>query len=189
MSDRKLRWKKVASKRGPKLPLFDVRYDQLRHPESDALFTRLVFESADWVNVVARTKDGLLVMVEQYRFGIEDLTLEPVGGLVDEGEEPIEAAKRELLEEAGFGGGEWRSLGHVQANPAIQNNLCHLWFADGVEKVGDQQPDSGEAIRIHLMTLEEVKLATTDGRFLHPLGQATFARVFDIWDQSLSGET
>ena len=86
MSD-ELTWKKLASREGPELPLFRVRLDRLQHPTSDRTFERLVLEAPDWVNVAAVTDDGRIVMVEQYRFGVGALTLEPVGGLVDAGED------------------------------------------------------------------------------------------------------
>ena len=81
----------------------------MRHPTSERVLKRLVLESVDWVNMVALTKDGLSIMVDQYRFGIGERTLETSGGMVDAGETPLAAAQRELLEETGYGGGVAKS--------------------------------------------------------------------------------
>lgn len=182
MPDKDLWWKNLGSEAGPELPLFNVRYDRLQHPTSDDEFKRLVLDTPDWVNVVAVTGNGELVMVEQYRFGIGDLSLEPVGGIVDPGENSEQAAKRELLEETGYGGGEWHYLGAVNANPAFHNNDCHMWLAQGVEKQQEQALDSGEAIRVHLMSEADIRKLIADGRFKHPYGLITLSRVFPIWD-------
>ncbi len=182
MDEEALRWTKLGSVAGPDLPLFQVRFDRMRHPTSSAEFQRLVLEAADWVTVVAITSDARIVMVEQYRFGVGEVTIEPVAGTVDRGEESLDTAKRELLEETGFGEGNWRYLGSVQANPAIQNNLCHHWLADGVVLLQAPTPDAGEAIRVHLMTLDEVREAIDKGTLKHPLGLSALSRVFPLWD-------
>ncbi len=108
--DARLEWRRERSERGPALGILDVRFDWMRHPTSERVLKRLVLESVDWVNVVALTKDGLSIMVDQYRFGIGERTLETPGGMVDAGETPLAAAQRELLEETGYGGGKWRNL-------------------------------------------------------------------------------
>jgi ADP-ribose pyrophosphatase len=181
-NDDALLWEKLGSEAGPELPLFGVRLDTMRHPTSAEEFERLVLEAPEWVTVVAVTSDGKIVMVDQYRFGVGVITTEPVGGLVDPGEDSLAAAKRELLEETGFGGGAWRYLGSVQANPAILNNLCHHWLVEGVDVVQSPTPDDGEAIRVSLMTLDEIKDAISAGKLRHSLGLSALSRVFPLWD-------
>ena len=182
MKDEDLLWVKVATEAGPELPLFRVRFDTMRHPTSSAEFQRLVLETSDWVTVVAVTTTGKIVMVEQYRFGVGELTIEPVAGTVDRGEDSFGAAKRELLEETGFGEGNWWYLGSVQANPAIHDNLCHHWLVEDVVVVQSPAPDAGEAIRVHLMTLDEIKEAIAVGKLKHPLGLSALSRVFPLWE-------
>ena len=182
MKDEALCWTRLGSEAGPELPLFRVRLDTMQHPTSSAEFQRLVLESPDWVTVVAITTDAKIVMVEQYRFGVGELTIEPVSGLVHCGEDSLNAGKRELLEEAGFGEGTWRYLGSVQANPAIQNNLCHHWLVEDAVSLQAPTPDSGEAIRVHLMTLDEIRDAIAVGTLKHSLGLSALSRVFPLWD-------
>jgi 8-oxo-dGTP pyrophosphatase MutT (NUDIX family) len=98
------------------------------------------------------------------------------------GEDSLVAAKRELLEETGFGGGSWQYLGAVQANPAIQNNLCHQWLAKDVVSVQPAKLDEGEALRVHLMTLDQIKEAIATGRLRHPLGLSALSRVYPLWE-------
>ncbi|MEC8833311.1 MAG: NUDIX hydrolase, partial [Pseudomonadota bacterium] len=135
----------------------------------------------DWINVVALTENGRSIMVEQYRFGVGSCTVETPGGMVDAGETPLQAAQRELKEETGYSGGKWKSLGAVQPNPAIHSHLCHHFLAQGVVKNDPQDLGQGEAIAVHLYTIDQVRAAIIDGTLRHVLAISALSRVFDLW--------
>lgn len=188
MRNDELHWECVGSERGPDLILFQTRYDQMRNPRNQRVMRRVVLESVDWVNMVARTASGGLVMVEQHRFGIGTTTLETPGGMVDAGEDSLAAAKRELLEETGYGGGTWTYLGAVEPNPAIHPHLCHHWLADAVVELADPDPGHGEAIAVHVVTEGEMRAAVASGWLRHALALSALARVYPLWpDRSTRG--
>jgi ADP-ribose pyrophosphatase len=176
-----LDWRLEDRRYGDDLILFRARYDHCRHPVSLQVYERIVLESVDWVNLVALTADGRCVMVRQYRFGVGYATLETPGGMVDAGETPLAAAQRELAEETGYRGGTWDYLGAVEPNPAFHNHLCHHYLARGVERRGEQQLGGGEAIRVELLTEQEVVGAVQAGQLKHALALSALARVFDLW--------
>lgn len=95
-------------------------------------------------------------MVEQYRHGLQDIFTELVAGVAELGENPLEAAKRELLEETGFGGGEWKLLTVLSANPGSQNNLSYSFIATGVEKITSQHLDATEDINVRVLSRDKV---------------------------------
>ena len=174
-------WPKRRTKKGQDLGILQVRFDWLEHPKSKDVLKRLVLESVDWINVVAVTLDERLVMVEQYRFGIETCTLETPGGMVDEDEEPLRAAQRELLEETGYGGGKWSYLGAVEPNPAFHPHLCHHYLARDVELLGSQELGKGEAIEVKLCTVDAVREAVQSGYCRHSLALSALSRVYSLW--------
>lgn len=128
-----------------------------------------VMNCPDFVNVVALTSDGLCVLVEQWRHGSQELTLEIPGGLVDAGESAETAARRELLEETGFEAAEWIKIGVCRPNAAIQSNHCTTFLALDARLVAAPSFDAHEHCVVHTLPWPEVVARVRDGRIDHAL--------------------
>ncbi|MDE7419872.1 MAG: NUDIX hydrolase, partial [Muribaculaceae bacterium] len=120
---RKEKWDILVSEYLIRRPWLTARRDKVRLPDGRINPEHYVLEYPDWVNVIAITEDGKFVMVEQYRHGLRDVYTELVAGVIEQGEDPLDAAKRELLEESGYSGGEWEPMMVIGQNPSTCNNL------------------------------------------------------------------
>ena len=100
--------------------------------------------------------------------------------MVDPGEEPIEAARRELLEETGFASDRWTSLGSVAPNPAFLTNRCHHFLAEGAVRRGEPALDGGEDIVVRLVPLADLAARIRAGEVDHALVLTAIQRVADL---------
>ena len=170
MKDMKdMKWKILSSEYLIKRPWLTARRDVVELPDGRINKEYYVLEYPTWINVTAITKDGQMVLVRQYRHALGQTNFEIVAGVVEQGESPLEAAKRELLEEASYGGGEWREIAVVSANPSTTTNLTHCFLATGVEKISGQHLDATEDIEVYLFSQEEVKEMIRRGDFVQSL--------------------
>ncbi len=128
-----------------------------------------ILHSADWAQIVPLTEYGRVVMVNQYRFGTKENSWEFPGGIIDEGETPLHAAKRELLEETGYASKRVRSLGKVSPNPALFNNTSHIFVAEGCVKVSGVNFDENEEIETRLFKLTELDAMVKRGKISHSI--------------------
>lgn len=149
-------WTLLGSRPVSEHRIFRLRYDRYRVAPTGAERDFVVIESADWVNVVPLTPDGQVVLVRQFRHGNRRLSLEIPGGIIDAGESPEAGAVRELREETGYVPQRLRLLGRVAPNPAIQNNWCYTYLAEGCRPTAESEPEQFERIQVELRALAEI---------------------------------
>ncbi len=181
MSDvRPLPWTVHSSEQGPDLLIARARFDNVENPRTGKRLRRLVLEVPSWCNVVALTPERRVVVVRQFRFGTGTVTTEIPGGVVDQGEDPEETARRELREETGYTAERWSSLGAVDPNPAFQTNVCHHYLAEDARRTHDVELDAGEDIVVDTLDLAELRERVLSGEGRHSLVVCALARILDL---------
>ncbi len=132
-------------------------------------FDAHLLEYDNEIIVFALTRKQEVVLIRQYRHGVQKIILELPGGSVDDGESPLEAAKRELMEETGYVSNTFLEVGQGSPNPAIYTNRIHYFFAMDAEQIGKQSAYDTDAIEILLVPLEEVIAMAKNGELIHSL--------------------
>ncbi len=163
-------WQKRHSRYLGHYPVFNLREDIRVSPRTGAELPFYVLETPDWTNIIPLTPDAMVVMIHQYRMGTETVTLEIPGGILDRSDKtPIEAARREMLEETGYDSEDVHFIGSVNPNPAILNNTCHSYVAYNVELILEQKLDAGEDIHVELVPLESIPKLILNGTITNSL--------------------
>ena len=141
-------WKRLRSERLLETPYFALRSDRLRLPGGAVKDPYYVVERPDAAIIFPLTGEGEVVLVRQYRPPLERMELGLPAGLVEEGEKPEAAARRELLEETGYSGDQWEPLGSLASSPSLKDNWAYLFLARGVEESAPPAPDEHELVEV-----------------------------------------
>lgn len=163
------KWQKRQEQELIDCKIFRVMTRELYHPVRDTSAEFYIIDSRPWVNVLAITEDQQVVLVRQYRFGSEQFSLEPPGGVFEPDESPIEAGARELLEETGYSGDNARIIGQVYPNPAILNNHCYFVLVENARRTHDTAWDEHEEIEVVTMPWQEAVALAASGQISHSL--------------------
>jgi ADP-ribose pyrophosphatase len=158
-------------------------FDVLRHRMADLagrpLRDAFTFECPDWVSVVPVTDSGTIVLVRQYRHGIDGETLEVPGGVIDPNETPEAGARRELAEETGYQARTLVPLGFTHPNPPLQGNRHFMFLATGVAAAGSPRFDQDEFCEVAEVPIDDVRRFVRDGTMTHALVLLALHRAFD----------
>ena len=172
------KWEIISSEYLIRRPWLTARRDHVRLPTGIENPEFYILEYPDWVNVIAITRKGEFVMIRQYRHGLGETRYELCAGVSEEGEDPIDSARRELLEETGYGGGEWQLWMTISANPSTTTNLTYCYLATNVELMSTQQLEETEDITVHLLTEKEVKALLVNDEIRQALMAAPLWKYF-----------
>jgi ADP-ribose pyrophosphatase len=158
------RWKVLGEKTVYRAaPWIRVARQRLRLPDGRLVRDYHRVELADYAVIVARLEDGRLLFERQYKHGIGAVSLTLPGGYLAKGENPLAAAKRELLEEAGARARRWRRLGTFTCNSNYGCGRGHLFLATGVRRVAEPRSGDLEAMEFAFLTERRARAALRRG--------------------------
>ena len=150
-------WPIISREQIGEFKIFALTQKKVRSPRTGETREVQTLEFSDWVLVLALTPKKEVIMVRQYRHGIERVCLELPGGLVDPADDsPALSARRELLEETGYQSDEVVLLGECYPQPAILSNKCFFYLAQNVAEIHALQLDAGEDIEIIKVPLKDI---------------------------------
>ncbi len=173
-------WNRISGEIVYDAGVFRVRRDLYEFRGAPAGHPFHVIEARPWVNVVAVTPDGHIVLVHQYRHGIREICLEVPGGVMDPDDaSPAAAAARELLEETGYASASVREIGVVSSNPAILTNQTHIYLVEDARRVAEPNPDAHEELRVELVAVADVRARIQSGEIHHALSVCALA--YFLW--------
>ncbi len=170
MDDRFI-WREESAELLQRCGIFDL-YRSSRTAAGGRSASFHLLQAPAWVNVVpvleGKPRAERLLMVRQFRQGIGKITLEFPAGLVEAGEDPREAAVRELAEETGYWARSLHQIGHVAPNPAFMNNWCTTFCAEGLT-AGSQRLDPLEELEVQEVTLPKLQAGIGSGELINSM--------------------
>lgn len=165
-----MNWKILESNYLFKDNWLTLRADACEKPDGTIIKPYYVYEFTDWVTAVPFTKEGKIVMIQQYRHALGEVSIEIPGGCVDASDTDLQkACARELLEETGYVFDSYTYLCKTSANPSTNNNLMHIFLATDGTWQREQKLDDGEDIKLLLLSVDEVKEMLRENRIIQSM--------------------
>ena len=156
-------WRRRSSTYLIESPHLRIRSDEVELPNGVVLPNYYVRESLGFVMIFALTPAREVVLVRQYRYGIDEVIIELPAGSIDPGEDPLACAQRELTEETGYTAARWEPLCVVPAEPVRSNSYVHAFLAFDAVRTHPQNLDAAEAMEPFTVSLDALRaLLRTD---------------------------
>jgi len=165
-------WERISSEKLMETPYFVLRSDGYRLPDGAVKDPYYILERPDAAIIFPLTASGDVILVRQYRPPLGRMELGLPAGLVERDEDPEEAARRELLEETGFGGGEWEPLTALASSPSLKDNWAYLFLVRGVEKTTSPDLDEHERVEVVTVPLGDLTGLVFSGKIVSSSGVA-----------------
>lgn len=138
------------------LPWVRLSSEHVRLPNGVEIEDFYRVDITPYAMIFAVRDDGCVALIEHYKHGPEAVSLEIPAGYIDKGDEPLEAAKRELREETGLVSERWQSLGRYFIDGNRGCGWVHAFLAREAHPEGRPQPEATEIMRLHFKPLDEV---------------------------------
>lgn len=163
-------------------PWIKVREDSVIRPGGkDGIFG--VVEMRPGVTVVALDADRFVYLVREYKYALERYSLECISGALDNGEDVLSAAKRELREEIGGASTEWNDLGHVDPFTGVVKSTNYIYFARNIVIDSSPSPDEGEVLCVVRLPFAEVYAKVSNGEITHAASVAAILKTNILLNQ------
>jgi len=169
-------------------PWLTARRDHLKLPSGVDMPEYYVLEYPDWINIIAITREGNILMERQYRHARQLIAYELPAGVIEDGETPLQAAQRELLEETGYTGGDWSHFMTLCPNAGACNNVSHTFIVRNVERTSSPHLEQTEDIAVFELSHKEVFELLQNGEVHQALMSAPLWHYFYDLAQSESGK-
>ncbi len=163
--DETLAWKLIESESIVHDAWIDFRRQTYEFPDGKTFSPFYNYSRRDYVVVVALDEDGQYLAVRQFRHGIRQVTVEFCAGGIEKGEDPLDAAKRELQEETGYCSEDWTPLLSIVSEATLADNHAHLFLAQNCKKVSGQSLDETEFLHTRVYSEAYIQKAIMDGTF------------------------
>ncbi|MEO6603126.1 MAG: NUDIX hydrolase [Polyangiaceae bacterium] len=160
----------------------EVREQRVRLGNGSEIEQFHLINGPPWAAVLCLTSDRQVVLVRQYRHGLGGASLELPAGVIEPSEDPIDAARRELLEESGFEAESIEPLLSTAPEPSRSSTLAHFFFAQGARAVSAPQLDHCEDLEVVLVPVSELCELIDHGHIVHA---AHIAAILSAWRRGL----